>query len=627
MHASSLSRRLAALLSILAWLVMAHPYEGLRHDGVLYLGQALLHSTAPQLSQDVFFSSGSQDRYSIYAHLMVPLYEHLGRLTTHIALLTISWLLMLGGVAALLRRFEASWQSIGWGLLAFAVMSPIYGGSWVFGYCEAFITARSFAEPLLLWSLVTLLDGRPLATGALQVVAALFHPLMALPVMSLSWCYLVQADRRWLWLLAAVPLALVAAATGAPPWNGLLKTYDPYWWSVFETGSHHLLLENWTLEDHLMVVLDLAILLTVTRIRPSDAWTRLVLAAVTTTAALIGLTAIGADVFHSVLLTQLQLWRAHWISHLLAMALAPWLIAQLWRLNGLWRASACALGLALLNFHIGMDHGVPTLLLWAVTSLAASRIRHASRPTVWLSCAGILLCIIGLSAYQLDGLLQLQGWKSQSAEWGARFIKVAAFPTVAVAGFAALLCISHRHRVGAWLAVPLSALLLFGALANWDQRSDFARVVESSSGADHPFVAHVPANASVYWAHQLVPTWGLLGRISHFSQQQGAGVVFNRHTALIFGPRKESYRLIGEDRERCINGALLSRDRIALAQCEMPAQARLATLCSQPDSPDFLVLPDQLKLQPLATWQPPARRDLPSTFALYACSQLTALEN
>ena len=104
-------------------------------------------------------------------------------------------------------------------------------------------------------------------------------------------------------------------------------------------------------------------------------------------------------------------------------------------------------------------------------------------------------------------------------------------------------------------------------------------------------------------------------------------MVFNRQTALIYGPRKESYRLITEDRERCTAGALLSRDRISLANCSMPSQARLETLCSQPDSPDFLVLPDRLKLQPLATWQPPVKRDLPQTFALYACSQLTTQES
>ncbi|MCY4752992.1 hypothetical protein [Pelomonas aquatica] len=626
MTATNPSCRLTALLAILAWWVMAHPYEGLWHDAVLYFGQTLLHSSAPGLSQDVFFSGGSQDRYSIYAHVMVPLYKHLGRIATHVGVLTGSWLLLIGAMLALLRRFDASEQIHLWGLLAFAVMSPTYGGGNVFRFGEAFVTARSFAEPLLLWSLVALLDGRRLAAVALQLLGLSFHPLMALPVISLSWCYLVETDRQWLWLLATLPAALVAALAGIPPWDGLLRTYDPYWWSLFETSADHLLIGNWSLDEQLTVLLDVAILIAVTRLRPKDAWTRLILAVVITTLAFIGLTILCVDFGRSVMLTQLQLWRAHWVAHLLAMTLTPWLLAKLWQLDGLWRASACALGLALMNSHFGMDHGKVTLPLWGLASLAAWRVRKPSRTVVWLACPCILLCTLGLIAYQLDAMLQQQGWQFPTAGWNDRFIEVAAIPVVAFAGFAALLRVCSKSRVGVWLALSLSALLLFTALTHWDQRSDLARTIESPSAHEHPFIAHLPAKASVYWPNQLAPVWGLLGHPSHFSQQQGAGVLFNRDTALIYGPRREAYRLIDEDRKSCRTGALMARDHVALAGCDMPSQGRLETLCQQADAPDFMALRGRLKPEPLATWQPPQRRDSPQTFALYACSQLTSKE-
>jgi len=617
---------LAALIAIAAWMLLAHPYEGLRHDGILYFGQVLLNSRVPGLSDDIFFAAGSQDRYSIYSHLMVPLYEHLGVMAANVGVLLAGWLLMLGAVLALLRRFAPTHHFPLWGLLAFAVMSPVYGGTWVFSYGETFVTARNFAEPALLWSLVALLAGRWRLTVAQQVLAALFHPLMALPVMAVSWCYLAETDRRWLWLLAAIPVVLIAALGGVPPWDGLLKTYDPYWWALVETGNRQVLLGNWTLQDKLSVVLDLAVLLAVSRLRPTDDWTRLLYAVVITTVAFIGLTTLAADGWHAVLLTQLQLWRAHWIAHLLAMALAPWLLARLWQLGGLWPASACALALALLNAHIGMDHGVATLSLLALASLAAWRVREVSPATVRLACACILLCVLGLSAYQLDGALEQLSWQFPNTARGDGFVKVAAFPAVAACGFAGLMFIAAKRFAGALTALSLSALLLIASAIHWDQRPDIVRAVESPPAAAHPFAAHVPAHATVYWSHHLVPVWSLLERPSHYAPQQGAGVLFNRDTGLLFGPRKEMYRLINDDHERCLIGASLNRSRADRLRCDRPAEHRLTTLCGEPDAPDFLVLLGRLPVEPLATWQPPEHRDLPQTYALYACSQLKPAE-
>lgn len=609
-------------LAVLACWLATHPYAGIRHDSVLYLGQVLLHSTAPVLTQDVFFAAGSQDQYSIYAHLMAPLYARLGALATHVLVLGLSSAALLAAVAVLLKRFDPQGPFVFWGLVSLSVLSPLYGGGWVFGYGEAFVTARSFAEPILLWSLVALLAGRRLAAASLQVLAALFHPLMTLPVMAVSWCMLVASDRRWLWALAAVPAVLAAALAGVAPWDGLLKTFDPYWWALFDVDNRHLQLRNWSRVDGVTIVLDLAILLAAARLRPRDDWTRLLHALVVTTAALVLLAALCVDGLQAVLMTQLQLWRAHWISHLAAVALAPWLVCRLWQLGGMWRASACALALAVLNAHIGLRHDLTTLLLWAATSCAAWRVPQTSALTLKLVCGAIAMGIVGLSAYQVSELWQATQWYLPDEGWQAGFLKVATFPTVAFAALALLRLMVTRSAAGTVVALALSGALLAIALHRWDERPDLARAVESPSAAPHPFAAHIPATASVYWPDHLLPVWGLLGRVSHYTEQQAAGIVFNRHTALIYGPRKEAYRLIDTDRKQCIVGATLARDRVALARCTMPSLDRVMTLCDQPEAPDYLVLPDGFRaLQPLASWSLPARRDVPLTYQLYRCDQ------
>ena len=60
---------MAALL--FAWV---HPYNGIRHDGMLYVAQALKHVDPVIFNGDLFFKFGSQDSFSAvsYTHLTLP---------------------------------------------------------------------------------------------------------------------------------------------------------------------------------------------------------------------------------------------------------------------------------------------------------------------------------------------------------------------------------------------------------------------------------------------------------------------------------------------------------------------------------------------------------------------------
>lgn len=619
------ARHALLLLAVAGWMLAAQPYRGVWHDGILYLGQALKASQVPGLAQDLFFASGSQDRYSVYARVVAPLYALLGPLTTHVLAVLLSWTLMAGAVWMLLRPLAPRWQVASWGLLAFMVVSPIYGGGWVFGYAEPFLTARTVAEPLLLWSLVALLRARLLAVAGLQGAALLFHPLMALPVILATGCQLALQDRRWWWLLSALPLAMLAGAAGIAPWDGLLKRYDPAWWSLIGAVNAKVLLQNWPLQDWLTLALDLAVLLAVARLRPQDGWTRLLHAVVITNVALFTVALLFAEGLQLVLLTQLQLWRAHWIAHLFAVIVSPWLAMRLWSQGGLWPACACALALALLNAHVRGAHGLASAGLLVFTALLAWRMRKVSSSIRWLVCGCILLCIAGISVAQLRDVLVMQGWQNPLAGWGASAMMLLSFPTVAMAGFAALWLLAYRTRIGWALAAAASVALFAFAAANWDQRPDLARAVESRPPTPHPFAAHLPPQATVYWPGQLLPVWGLLERRSHYAPQQGSGMLFNRGNAMAFGARREQYRDINEDQAQCRQSALLLRDREALTSCNAPTLPRLAALCRSSDPPDFVVLPEHHAQSPLATWQAPARRDPPHTFALHSCRQLAAL--
>lgn len=609
-------------MAIIAFMWFSRPYEGLRHDGVLYLGQVLLHSRVPVLSQDTFFAGGSQDSYSIYSDLMVPLYRQWGLLATHVGVICIAWLATLTAVLTLLRRFEPRGTLPLWGAVAFATLSPMYGGANVIGYTEPFVTARTFAEPLLLWSVVALLNGRKALTAVLLAGGALLHPLLTLPLMAVAWGYLVQSDRRWAWLLVAVPPAFAAAAAGVAPLDGLLKAYDAYWWSMVETYNHMVLVSDWTASEQLRIAVDVAILLACRRLHTSLAWQRLLLAIAVTVVASVILTGIGTDLLHNVLITQLQLWRAHWIGHLLAMGLAPWLFAQLWRRGGLWQTSAMAMALALLNGHTNQGHGVATAALWALVSLAAWRAPNVSKAAVRLSVGSIFALVLGLSFVHIFTYVQQWSWIYPQTAWPDGTARIAGSPLVALAVFALLAAAGKRGPLGQTAALGLGTLLLATAAFTWDQRPDLSRAVETDTATSHPFKAYIPANAQVYWPNELIPVWSLLERTSHFATQQGAGLLFNRGTALMFGPRRAMYQRIKSEHEMCRTGSVLMHSSTNWFACEMPDASRLIDVCKASDAPDFLVLPGSLPVAPLARWQPPAYRNAPQTYHLYACSQL-----
>ena len=612
---------LITLVAIAAWMLAAHPYLGIWHDGTLYFGQVLLHSRVPQLGGDLFFASGSQDRYSIYSNVVAPLYGLIGQAPTHVIGVLCSWLAMGAGVLALLRPLQPQPSAGLWGLLAFAVMAPIYGGGWVFSYAEPFLTARSFAEPLLLWSLVALLRQRLALAAGLVATAMLFHPLQTLPVLVVMWCHLVLARRRWLWALALLPLLAAAGAAGLSPWDGLLRRYDPYWWSLVDTVNTQVLPLNWSVTGALSVALDVALLGTVAHLRPADAFSQLLKAASLATAVMFCACLVLVDGLHLVLPTQLQLWRVHWIVHLLAVTLAPWLVARLWRLGGFWPVSAAALTLALLTVHVDSPHRAGAVLLWAGVSLIALRVRDVSAATRRLACTGIALSVVATAAMRLATVLELQGWQFNEAGWAGLFLLAASFPAIAMPAFAGLLALERRGSAGRIVAGMLSTAFVATVALHWDQRSDLARATEES-GAAHPFQAQMPKDATVYWPGQLAPVWGLLERTSHFAPQQGSGMLFHRHNALAFGERRETYRAISEDDARCRNGAMLAKDRRALRDCDQPSAPRLLALCASSSRPDFLALPGLLAIPPLATWQLTPHREPPQTFALYACRQL-----
>ena len=411
-----------AAVALLAFWLISRPYRGVRHDALLYLGQVLRRLMPDRFGNDLFLQVASQEKYSLFSPLVAPIVGRFGIGGAELALLAGCNLLFI--LAA--WKLSEGWfeRPLRWVMIMFVVVLPhTYGGLGEFSYAEPFLTARSIAEPLALFALWQLLRGRTALAIALALFGALFHPLIALPVLVIGWIVLVMRRREWAWLGLLLLVPGILAALGVSPFDGLLHRFDAPWLSVVDrlnpqafAGSQNRLDWSPLAFDALVLLL----LLRSTRI-PVD----LRHLCKSTLLAVVVLTivwVVGADVLHNVLLTQLQLWRVYWPMHLLACMSLPRVAADYWSSGKVGRWCAAALGLAAVAVASNWDTGW-ICILWALAALAV----HHGRATVSdlmvrLALAASFLAMAGITAKVAFSTLQaVRAMPETSATWGPRW--------------------------------------------------------------------------------------------------------------------------------------------------------------------------------------------------------------
>jgi hypothetical protein len=614
------SQRWALALLLLAAVAWYRPYEGLRHDGVLYFGQALL-KLHPQLRADPFFAGGSQDTWTIYSRLMAPLYAALPVQWTHVPLLLLLWAASGWAVWRLLAGLSSSVRWLG--LIALAVLSPYYGGLSV-SLAEPFLTGRSFAEPLVLWSGVMLLAGRYKLAALLWGLAAAFHPLLALPAAVVAWLWLALNDRRWLWLSLAVPVAFALGGLGVRPFVGLVSPYDADWWQLVEKINRYAILQHWLLTEWLSVTVDALILLLARRLVPSPELRRLLTAVLLATALLLTFSAVAGDWLHWQLPTQLQTWRVLWIVHVLAVGLGPCVTLAYWARGQACRVLAGVVALLILCADQGWAWGW-AFILWALLWWGLlERQVVLSRQMLAAALVATAVCIVGVViGGALEDFFRFRLGEVLNPEMHAA-LGVLRQPVLVLALAVAVACAWPERRVPAALALLLVSTMAVVSVLCWDRRPPLTRSIEVGRPAPHPFESALAPGASVYWHDGLAAVWGLLHRPAHFARVQGAGLLFSRNTALLVRERRNAYEELESQRRECETGSLLMKDLPSLRACQQPSLPTLKRLCSRTDGPDFVVLSRSLKLAAVSTWRPEGEAAI--TFYLYACADLQASE-
>jgi hypothetical protein len=176
-----------------------------------------------------------------------------------------------------------------------------------------------------------------------------------------------------------------------------------------------------------------------------------------------------------------------------------------------------------------------------------------------------------------------------------------------------------------WLAArsrfPVQALMLAGAVlvgsaAAWDARSSWSRFIEHAGERENPFRRVLAAPEQVFWPAPNGPVWVALRTATWFSVDQGAGIAFNRATAMEYRAR----RLASESLRGRIQNCAIAYP----AECRIEGEIAVALCRWQGTGPDYLVLNGRIEGKiPAATWRTPvAGGQGRQTLRLYSCRDL-----
>jgi hypothetical protein len=605
------SNAFAGALLIVAAYLFVRGYGGIRHDGVLYAGEALARIVPGQFHQDLYFLFGSQGKFTVlpafYSELIAAFGlgagTMVGLLCAAILFLVASWLLVRHIAPSQLQFYCMLSVVLGWSL---------YGGRRVFAYAEPFLTARNFAEPAVLIALALLLSRRYALAAVALLLAAIFHPLIFAGGLGVAWLFMVAEDRRWLWCAPVGLIGLLSlGALQVGPFADLFQRYDPAWWDLVAEANPHALILQWAPLDLGIVVFDVVCIAFAIQ-ASADRRIRGLLAAVLAIG--VGSTVVSfvlVDLLHNVFFGKMQIWRALWILQWMSMATFPLAAFGLWKRDEAGRVIACLLGFGwIAPFSIA-----PALVAAIAVALNAARSRIAITRDLTRIVVGLLIagaCVIGVQAemraVKLADILDIP-----ARTLVAQSLAVNVVVLGIVVGIWLLLPLRR------WLALTASVVLFVAAAGLWDQRAGWTRTMESYATGQHIWEGLVEPDAKVYWYRDLMAPWILLGHGNYYTPQQGSGAVFSRDMMMELDRRRKVTALLDFQEQIC---RMMNGLNNKATSCEPDAEA-VRNVCIDGQI-DYVVLQNTLEgKKPLAEFSTSVLENgYERKFYLYRCSAL-----
>jgi hypothetical protein len=585
---------IASALLFLFLTLFLRPYDGVRHDSILYFGQSLRVLLPSELNKDLFFAYGSQSQYTIFPQIIAKLLEffHPGVVSMGGILVAFGFFLL---ASTLFSAVAVSKRLVVFSVVCVLIWPSAYGGFGVFRFQEPYLTGRSFSEPLVIFGLVFLITKRPWLAAAVLACAAAIHPLQALPGLILWWGWQVSSNRKWGFLPVLVAFALlILAVLNESLISGLFVRYDQEWLEIISDPNRNVYMLKWPPESWLWLIIDYFVLLAALPwLRDESRRYAKVLLSVSL--GCFAFSIIFVDIFQFVWVAGVQPWRIHWILHWSAMIFAPIVAIELYKRGlhmKLFLFAATMLAAAPYGPLASTYAAVFLIPLYCFWENIEKRV---GINYVRMLYAGITLALVGTYLRYLVYLIKVGEYGWSGAQW-TNLLLGASHPMILTPIIVGGIWYWVKYeRAKIYLLCGLFVCFVLSA-TNWDRRTERMRLIESNPSTDSVFKYPIEAGASIFWYGELLSPWMMLKRSSYWSDLQQAGLLFNRGTAIEARRRALLLEPFLFQAEFCQLMDSLNNKRdscqIDIDSLRVPCRDSHARL-------DYLVLPQRLSVAPI----------------------------
>ncbi len=586
-----------AAAGLLALLLLSRPYEGILHDARLYIGYALAAIHPGSIGHDMVLAEHGQSGFTVFPALMVVIVAAFGsslaaKLTAFAALAL--WFVAAAALSASMAQGRTRWVI----LIFIAVLPAHYAGLEVFHYAEALAVPRPFAEAFVLLGLALFGFGRRFWAAVPLVVAGLFHPIMAVPGLAI-YAWLLFFDPRTRVATPRLGLACLgigaavlfgAAALGVPVADRLFATVDPAWRDILVARSPYLFVGEWPLADWTRTIVQLATVAIAARVVSGRVRALFVAVALVAVGGVLASLLFG-DVLGSLLVLQIQPWRALWLLAVFAAAGLGLCSVGLWQRDAAGRVTLAVLVIAWIESQVAPVAIVGSALALALAFLPlrpGTDFRRVAA-VIWAVVAFCALLYVGTHLYAIV-LLVLSSPPGAGGELDA--ISTVNLLAIPVCLLAVLWANGGQDRWIVAATAVASVAAVCAALLLWDDRR--AWYVETDEFGPDPALAAILStrDGEVLWIGGGFATWSQAGRPNWVSRLQGASNVFSRLLAAVWDERARALADLGlvDQRLRTPFSARgwTSGEEPHLAHL---SDAALKELCTRPDAPAWVIAP------------------------------------
>lgn len=614
--------------TIILLTIITHSYHGLQHDSILYTTQALKHIYTENYSYDIFFQNNSQDNYTIFSTLYSFLIKNFG---LNLAALTLTLICQIAFSIALylicntiLEKYIATITTI-----FILTIKGSYGADSVFSYTEPFLTARSLAEPITLFSLYFLLMEKTKTSLAFSFIGLLIHPIISIysatAIIIYSTIRKCNRTTKTTVILFSFFLAIPLLLFSLP-----LQFYmDAHWYNLVAQRTPFALVSHWERSEiSLFLMYSLCFFFTLqatTDIKTKQtSLTFLLIIIIFFSASYIG------DEKKISILIQAQLWRVLWIAKPVAIILftKSFIEAVQSRTNQVYVHAWFIVGVIFHEFY-GEVICLTACLVAKFSYHKAVRIS----PTIKLSViTALTLAIVYLifRSYQ-DGrilyYLQHQPSLEKLTLWNDTMVlKILAQSPV---GSLAVMIMGYyglRYKTPNRRKWVLLSIAFIPAILTWDLRTPLEKELYSNDNVNKYDLRNlVPVSSKGLWISRSIDVripWLILHRANYASSTQASGIIFSNETAKTLELRLQ--RLVDAGlSDQCIKWRGCKVNSITSGKI---TDRGLLYLCSDPEL-DYVVTSSNTKTT-LHKEDIQVGRPFPTQTAyLFLCNQLRKFNN